>query len=240
MPSMRSSSRGHVTLSGLCVRVRVREALGECDTDGAHRQMDRAFGQIVGQAVCGDRKPRVHGVKPLHVCRKSTHACKFREPRDTKRWTLVAIADYLGTRLAPRAARASLHAAVIVTLQGAAHAREQFVRGERFYEIANHVGFGCLCLRPLVRIGRPDHAATTAMPSFGAADMIFSVAAIVAFVSRHATLKPDDIIATGTPEGVPLGQKAPQWLKAGDEVSVEIERLGRLTNRLVAPPSGLR
>jgi 2-keto-4-pentenoate hydratase/2-oxohepta-3-ene-1,7-dioic acid hydratase in catechol pathway len=72
------------------------------------------------------------------------------------------------------------------------------------------------------------------------ADMIFSVATIVAFVSRHATLKPGDVIATGTPEGVLLGQKAPQWLKAGDEVSVEIEGLGRLTNRLVAPPAGLR
>jgi 2-keto-4-pentenoate hydratase/2-oxohepta-3-ene-1,7-dioic acid hydratase in catechol pathway len=72
------------------------------------------------------------------------------------------------------------------------------------------------------------------------ADMIFSVATIVAFVSRHATLKPGDVIATGTPEGVLLGQKTPQWLKAGDEVSVEIEGLGRLTNRLVAPPAGLR
>ena len=66
------------------------------------------------------------------------------------------------------------------------------------------------------------------------ADMIFSVATIVAFVSRHATLKPGDVIATGTPEGVLLGEKEPQWLKAGDEVSVEIEGLGRLTNRLIA------
>lgn len=66
------------------------------------------------------------------------------------------------------------------------------------------------------------------------ADMIFSVAAIVAFVSRYATLKPGDVIATGTPEGVLLGEKEPQWLKAGDEVSVEIAGLGRLTNRLVA------
>ena len=66
------------------------------------------------------------------------------------------------------------------------------------------------------------------------ADMIFSVAAIVALVSRHATLKPGDVIATGTPEGVLLGEKDPQWLKAGDEVSVEIEGLGRLTNRLIA------
>ena len=36
---------------------------------------------------------------------------------------------------------------------GAAHALEQFVRSERFYEMANHVGFDCLCPRPLVRIG---------------------------------------------------------------------------------------
>jgi 2-keto-4-pentenoate hydratase/2-oxohepta-3-ene-1,7-dioic acid hydratase in catechol pathway len=64
------------------------------------------------------------------------------------------------------------------------------------------------------------------------ADMIFNVASIVAFVSRHATLKPGDVIATGTPEGVLLGEKEPQWLKAGDEVSIEIEGLGRLTNRL--------
>ena len=72
------------------------------------------------------------------------------------------------------------------------------------------------------------------------ADLIFSVPNIIAFVSRHTTLKPGDVIATGTPEGVLFGQKAPQWLKAGDEVSVEIEGLGRLTNRLVAPPSGVR
>jgi 2-keto-4-pentenoate hydratase/2-oxohepta-3-ene-1,7-dioic acid hydratase in catechol pathway len=58
------------------------------------------------------------------------------------------------------------------------------------------------------------------------------VATIVSFVSRHATLKPGDVIATGTPEGVLLGEKEPQWLRAGDEVSVEIEGLGRLTNRL--------
>jgi 2-keto-4-pentenoate hydratase/2-oxohepta-3-ene-1,7-dioic acid hydratase in catechol pathway len=73
---------------------------------------------------------------------------------------------------------------------------------------------------------RKQHSSTS--------DMIFRIAAIVAFVSRHATLKPGDVIATGTPEGVLLGEKEPQWLKAGDEVSVEIDGLGRLTNRLIA------
>jgi 2-keto-4-pentenoate hydratase/2-oxohepta-3-ene-1,7-dioic acid hydratase in catechol pathway len=67
------------------------------------------------------------------------------------------------------------------------------------------------------------------------ADMIFSVAAIIAYLSRLLTLKPGDVIATGTPEGVLLGKPDPEWLKPGDEVSVEIDGLGRLTNRLVAP-----
>jgi 2-keto-4-pentenoate hydratase/2-oxohepta-3-ene-1,7-dioic acid hydratase in catechol pathway len=67
------------------------------------------------------------------------------------------------------------------------------------------------------------------------ADMIFSVAAIIAYLSRLLTLKPGDVIATGTPEGVLLGKQNPEWLRPGDEVSVEIDGLGRLTNRLVAP-----
>ena len=55
---------------------------------------------------CGDRKPPVHGVKPLHVRKGKMHACKIREPRDAKRWTLVAIGYDLGTRPALRAALA--------------------------------------------------------------------------------------------------------------------------------------
>ena len=65
--------------------------------------------------------------------------------------------------------------------------------------------------------------------------MIFSVAEIIAFLSRYATLKPGDLIITGTPEGVLLGEKSPTWLRAGDEVVVEIDELGTLTNLLVAP-----
>jgi len=65
-------------------------------------------------------------------------------------------------------------------------------------------------------------------------DMIFSVSEIVAFLSRHATLRPGDVIVTGTPEGVEMGRKSPTWLKPGDEVSVEIDGLGILTNTLTA------
>jgi 2-keto-4-pentenoate hydratase/2-oxohepta-3-ene-1,7-dioic acid hydratase in catechol pathway len=65
-------------------------------------------------------------------------------------------------------------------------------------------------------------------------DMIFSVAEIIAFLSRHVTLKSGDVIVTGTPEGVLMGRKSPMWLKPGDEISVEIDGLGILTNTLTA------
>ncbi|MGC6485486.1 MAG: fumarylacetoacetate hydrolase family protein [Candidatus Puniceispirillales bacterium] len=57
-------------------------------------------------------------------------------------------------------------------------------------------------------------------------DMIFSVAEIIAYMSRYMTLRTGDIIATGTPEGVGLGQKPPRFLKPGDEVRLGIDGLG--------------
>lgn len=66
-------------------------------------------------------------------------------------------------------------------------------------------------------------------------DMVFGVAELVSYLSRHMTLHPGDLISTGTPEGVALGRKPPPWVRAGDVVAVEIERLGRLENRFVAP-----
>jgi 2-keto-4-pentenoate hydratase/2-oxohepta-3-ene-1,7-dioic acid hydratase in catechol pathway len=66
-------------------------------------------------------------------------------------------------------------------------------------------------------------------------DMIFYVDEIVSYISQHMTLVPGDVILTGTPEGVVLGYPAEKqvYLKPGDEVTVEIERLGSLTNRFV-------
>jgi 2-keto-4-pentenoate hydratase/2-oxohepta-3-ene-1,7-dioic acid hydratase in catechol pathway len=64
-------------------------------------------------------------------------------------------------------------------------------------------------------------------------DMVHDVAAIVAFVSQSTTLFPGTAIFTGTPEGVGLGHKPPVWLKDGDEVSVTLEKIGTLTNRVV-------
>ena len=67
-------------------------------------------------------------------------------------------------------------------------------------------------------------------------DMIFSCDEVVSYISQHMTLVPGDIILTGTPEGVVLGYPEEQrvYLKDGDVVTIEIEKLGSLTNRLVS------
>ncbi|HZG58354.1 fumarylacetoacetate hydrolase family protein, partial [Paenibacillus sp.] len=67
-------------------------------------------------------------------------------------------------------------------------------------------------------------------------DMIFHCDEIVSYISQHMTLVPGDIILTGTPEGVVLGLPPEQrvWLAPGDVVTIEIEKLGSLTNRMVA------
>lgn len=70
--------------------------------------------------------------------------------------------------------------------------------------------------------------------SSSTAKMIFSVSEIISYLSRYVTLEPGDFIATGTPEGVVLGMKEKKWLTPGDVVEVEVERLGRLRNRLVS------
>jgi 2-keto-4-pentenoate hydratase/2-oxohepta-3-ene-1,7-dioic acid hydratase in catechol pathway len=67
-------------------------------------------------------------------------------------------------------------------------------------------------------------------------DMIFYCDEIISYISQHLTLLPGDIILTGTPEGVVLGYPPEKqiYLKPGDEMTIEIEKLGRLTNRLIA------
>ena len=65
-------------------------------------------------------------------------------------------------------------------------------------------------------------------------NMIFDCAYIVSYLSQHMTLKPGDIIFTGTPAGVILGYPEGKrvWLKSGEEVSVSIEKIGTLINKL--------
>jgi 2-keto-4-pentenoate hydratase/2-oxohepta-3-ene-1,7-dioic acid hydratase in catechol pathway len=69
-------------------------------------------------------------------------------------------------------------------------------------------------------------------------DMIFTCEEIVSYISKHMTLRPGDLILTGTPEGVVLGYPEDKrvYLRPGDVVSVEIENLGTLTNRFGSGP----
>jgi 2-keto-4-pentenoate hydratase/2-oxohepta-3-ene-1,7-dioic acid hydratase in catechol pathway len=66
------------------------------------------------------------------------------------------------------------------------------------------------------------------------ADMLFPVPFIVSYISQIVTLEPGDVIMTGTPPGIGNTRTPPVFMKPGDSVSVEIERLGRLTNPVVA------
>ena len=66
------------------------------------------------------------------------------------------------------------------------------------------------------------------------ADMVFDVPALISFISEHMTLQPGDLIATGTPPGVGFARTPPIYLRDGDEVTVEIEGIGTLTNRAEA------
>jgi len=64
--------------------------------------------------------------------------------------------------------------------------------------------------------------------------MVFGVAHLVSYISRFMTLYPGDLISTGTPPGVGLGQKPPLYLKAGDEMRLGIDGLGEQRQRVYA------
>lgn len=64
-------------------------------------------------------------------------------------------------------------------------------------------------------------------------DLLFGVPELIAYISTIMPLEPGDVVATGTTGGVGLFRKPPVWMKPGDKVEVEIERLGILTNGIV-------
>jgi 2-keto-4-pentenoate hydratase/2-oxohepta-3-ene-1,7-dioic acid hydratase in catechol pathway len=66
------------------------------------------------------------------------------------------------------------------------------------------------------------------------ANMIFGVAEVIAYVTRTITLEPGDLIATGTPAGVGAFRDPPLFMRAGDQITIEIEGIGSLTNPVVA------
>ena len=74
----------------------------------------------------------------------------------------------------------------------------------------------------------------TVMQESNTDQLIFSVPQMIEFISASITLEPGDVIATGTPAGVGFARKPPVFLKPGDKMEVDIERIGRLGNPIVA------
>ena len=68
------------------------------------------------------------------------------------------------------------------------------------------------------------------MQSAHLSDLIFGIPELISYCSRYTYLKPGDVIATGTPGGVGSRRAPPLWMKPGDEITVEVEKLGILTN----------
>ena len=70
------------------------------------------------------------------------------------------------------------------------------------------------------------------MQDSSTSDLIFNVPTLLETLSRGQTLEPGDILSTGTPSGVGMGKNPPTYLKAGDVMEAEIEKLGILRNRV--------
>jgi 2-keto-4-pentenoate hydratase/2-oxohepta-3-ene-1,7-dioic acid hydratase in catechol pathway len=67
--------------------------------------------------------------------------------------------------------------------------------------------------------------------------MVYGVAHVVSYLSQFMTLHPGDVISTGTPPGVGMGMKPPQYLRAGDVVELAIEGLGQQRQDVIADPA---
>jgi 2-keto-4-pentenoate hydratase/2-oxohepta-3-ene-1,7-dioic acid hydratase in catechol pathway len=63
--------------------------------------------------------------------------------------------------------------------------------------------------------------------------MIFDIPALIEFLSGETTLSAGTVVLTGTPEGVGMGHTPPRWLQSGDQCSIEIESIGKLSNSVV-------
>ena len=68
------------------------------------------------------------------------------------------------------------------------------------------------------------------MQESNTADMIFDVSSLISFLSQSTTLLPGTVVLTGTPQGVGFARNPPVFLKNGDRVAIEIERIGTLVN----------
>jgi 2-keto-4-pentenoate hydratase/2-oxohepta-3-ene-1,7-dioic acid hydratase in catechol pathway len=107
--------------------------------------------------------------------------------------------------------------------------------GQKCFEDAAPMG---PWLTPAAYVGDPNNLAIklwvngVLKQNSNSGRMVHGIAEQIAYLSRHVTLQPGDVIATGTPAGV--GMPRGEFLKIGDEVKIEIEGCGTLVNRMVA------
>ena len=94
-----------------------------------------------------------------------------------------------------------------------------------FIETADAISVDDLRLETIVD-GKVMQSGTTA-------EMVFSVPELIAFTSRHVTLRPGDVILTGTPDGVGIGRNPRIYMKPGASLTTRIEGLGSITNSIV-------
>jgi 2-keto-4-pentenoate hydratase/2-oxohepta-3-ene-1,7-dioic acid hydratase in catechol pathway len=110
----------------------------------------------------------------------------------------------------------------------------QYTAGKNFPETG---AFGPFLVTP-DEVGDPHDLAISCtvngeeLQRASTADMIFSFEDIIAYVSRFTPLSPGDVLVTGTPAGAGSGRTPPRFLQQGDVVSVSVDRLGVLTNRV--------
>jgi 2-keto-4-pentenoate hydratase/2-oxohepta-3-ene-1,7-dioic acid hydratase in catechol pathway len=81
--------------------------------------------------------------------------------------------------------------------------------------------------------GQPGAGEPQLMQDGSTADMIYGVPELIAFISRHITLEPGDVVATGTPSGVGVFRDPPVFLEPGDRVRCELEGVGSVENPIV-------
>jgi len=146
------------------------------------------------------------------------------------------LAAVIGTRARHVPEEEALEVVAGYTVANDVSARDfQNQRGQRF------LGKSCDTFAPLgpalvTRDEVPDPQALAletrvsgeVMQRSSTAAMVFPLRTLIAFVTRLMTLEPGDVILTGTPAGVGAARTPPRWLRDGDVVEVEIERIGRL------------
>ena len=76
------------------------------------------------------------------------------------------------------------------------------------------------------------------MQSDNTDNMMFPIVEMLVYITQGITLEPGDVIFTGTPSGVGHARKPPVWMKNGDTIEVEIERIGTLRNPIADEKAG--